>query len=187
MVDIRTLLSEFETQHESRGMIDDLKLLYNSTVENKYKNILELGVLHGNSTRVFALAASILKNCNITSVDIEEGCCKEAYEKLKQYELEKYVKFVTSDSVEFLLDQDDDFFDCIFIDTSHTYKQTIVELFLAGLKVKQDGGHIFLHDVHMPNVSSAIELFMSYNKHLKYIKYHTPAGLEFIGMSRREI
>lgn len=185
MVDIHTLLSEFETQHESRGMIDDLRLLYNSTLENKYKNILELGILHGNSTRIFALAAKNLKKCKVTSVDIEEGCCKEVYEKLKQYNLEKYIEFVTSDSIEFLLDQPDNSFDCIFLDTSHTFKQTVVELFLCGIKIKQNGGHIFLHDIHMPGVSSAIDLFLSYNPHVEYRKYNTPAGLGFIVMKRR--
>lgn len=182
MIDINDLIKEFENIHESKGMVEDIKILYKYAIENQYKNILELGILHGNSTKTFALAASKIPGCLFTSVDIEEYCIEEMKQKLKVYGLEKYVNFVNSDSVKFMESQPDKTYDCIFIDTSHSLNQTIAELFVAALKV-QPGGHIFMHDTAMPEICRAIEIFKQYTK-LDFWNFSTPAGLGLIEMKK---
>jgi predicted O-methyltransferase YrrM len=179
MKTFKELLEEFKVVHVSLGMLEDVKLLYDYATGMKFQRILEFGVLHGNSTRTFASAASVTQNCHITSVDVEQGCIDEVSRKLKDDNLEKYVTFHKDNSIDFLLHQPNGAWDCIFIDTDHRFVQTVAELFLAGLKVKQTNGFIFMHDTNMGEVAQAIELFKSYvpcgHKH-----FNTPAGLDVI-------
>ncbi len=173
------LLAEFSQLHEAIGMLEDVKILYQYVVENKFRNVLELGTLHGNSCRTFACAASTLPNTYITSIDIEKGCLDECLEKLKKDGTERFVTFKHKDSVKFLQEQQDNFWDCIFIDTDHRLIQTIAEIFLAGTKVKQNGGYIFMHDTGMLEVRQAIELLQKYRK-VEHERFNTPAGLDLI-------
>jgi predicted O-methyltransferase YrrM len=175
------LIKELETLHSAKGMIGDLHCFYTYTKERNFKNVLEFGVLHGNSTRTWACAASELPDTHITSVDIEQGCLDETLEKLKNDGLDKYVTLIKSNSVDFLKVQPDDYYDCIFIDTDHRYAQTVTELFLAAKKVKQKGGFIFMHDTCMPEVREAIGLFKSYMP-IKHYMLDTPAGLDILIM-----
>ncbi len=173
------LLAEFSTLHESIGMLEDVKILYQYITENKFKNILEIGILHGNTCRTFACAASILPDTCITSVDIEQGCIDVCREKIEHDGTDKYVKFYCSDSVKFLNQQPFFNYDCIFIDTDHRLTQTIAEIFLAGTRVLQNGGCIFMHDTGMLEVQQAIDLF-KYYKFIKHVHFQTPAGLDLI-------
>jgi len=183
MKDWNELLSELGTLHESIGMFEDLKIFYEYTLKYKYNNILEIGILHGNSNRTFACAASVLPNTKITSVDIEQGCINECYAKLKNDGFEQYVTYVKSDSVKFLHQSNDNYWDCIFIDTDHRLTQTLAEIFLAGLKAKQNGGHIFMHDTGMQEVRDAIEVFKKYKKY-KHTRFQTNAGLDLLELTQ---
>ncbi len=185
MKNFNELLLEFDSLHEAKGMLEDVKILYDYTITRGFQNILELGVMHGNSTRTFACAASNLPNTHVTSVDIEEQCCDEVSQRLQSDGLASFVTFVTSDSIEFLNKQPDDFYDCIFIDTTHEFKQTLCELFLASFKVKQHKGYIFMHDVAMPQVVTAIEAFMKCDPNCTFEKFSTPAGLGLVKINRK--
>jgi hypothetical protein len=47
------------------------------------------------------------------------------------------------------------------------------------LKVKQSGGHIFMHDTGMQEVREAIDVFSFYRK-FKHTRFQTPAGLDLL-------
>jgi predicted O-methyltransferase YrrM len=177
------LLKEFSTLHESIGMLEDVKILYKYVTEKKFKNVLELGILHGNTCRTFACAAATLPDTHITSVDIEQGCVDVCKEKITHDGTYNYVTFYQSDSVKFLNNQPYYSFDCIFIDTDHRLTQTLAELFLAGTRVLQDGGHIFMHDTGMLEVQQAIDLFKHYRL-IEHTRFQTPAGLDLIVLRR---
>jgi predicted O-methyltransferase YrrM len=162
MKTIEELLKEYLESYESKGMVNDAKILHDYVSERQLKNVLEFGVLHGSTTRALAIAASKVPECNYVSVDIEQGCIDEATRKLKEDGTENFVKFVCSDSIKFLQEQTPDFWDFIFIDTDHTIKQTIAELFMAGVCIKQKNGYIFMHDAHMDGVKNTASLFRSY-------------------------
>lgn len=160
---IDELIKEYLESYESKGMWNDSKILHDYVVERKLKNILEFGVLHGSTTRALAIAASKIEDSNYVSVDIEQGCIDEASAKLEEDGTLKYVKFVCSDSIKFLQSQPYNRWDLIFIDTDHTLRQTVAELFLAASRIKKDNGYVFMHDAHMDGVRQAGELFKFYN------------------------
>jgi predicted O-methyltransferase YrrM len=177
MININDLIEEFENNHESKGMVEDCKILYRYAIENQYKNILELGILHANSTKVFALAAFQIPNCRFTSLDIEQYCIDEAKQRLQVYGLESFANFVNLDSVKFLETQPDGSYDCIFIDTNHELKQSLAELFLSALKSNK---HIFLHDTSMPGVMKSIETLRKFEPQYEIMNFPTPSGLGLV-------
>lgn len=80
-------------------------------------------------------------------------------EKFKQ---EKGISIVKSDSVNFLLDQPQDSLDFVYIDTLHTYDQTIKELNAAYSCVKPNGyicGHDYCKLFH--GVIDAVQEFVA--------------------------
>lgn len=183
---LESLIKEYNESYESRGMTLDAHTMYNFIIDRNLKKVLEIGVLHGSTTRFFALAVSQLKDASLTSVDIENQCLEEAKQKLESDGTLTGVNFVCSDSVKFLSDQPFNSWDLIFIDTDHTLKQTIAEVFLAGLVAKQDGGHIFLHDATMPDVIAAIRVFSEYNKGTcSMTAFKTESGLVLIQMEKK--
>ena len=183
---IENLIKEYNDSFESRGMSLDALTLHNFVVTRKLKNILEFGVLHGSTTRALALAASKVVGSNYVSVDIENQCLVEAKEKLINDGTDKYVTFVCSDSIKYLSGQPANYWDLIFIDTDHHLKQTLTELFLAGITVKQNGGLIFLHDASMPEVMQAINIFEFYNKgKCSSTIFRTESGLVLITMEKK--
>ena len=177
------LLAEFSILHESIGMLEDLKVFHQYTTTKQYQNILELGILHGNSNRTFAFAASKLPNTYLTAVDIEQGCIDQCAAKTTNDGTRQYVTYIKSDSVKFLHQSNDNYWDCIFIDTDHRLTQTLAEIFLAGLKAKQNGGHIFMHDTGMQEVRDAIEVFKKYKKY-KHTRFQTNAGLDLLELTQ---
>lgn len=180
MKNINELLEEYKNVHLSMGMLDDVKFMHKFATENKFMNILELGILHGNSTRAFAIACSETGG-HLTSVDIEPACIDEVYQKIKDDGTLDFVTFKTADSIDFLYHQPDGYWDCIFIDTSHLLLQTIGEIFLAAQKVKQNGGYLLLHDTNQEGVDRALKLFLQYNsKCVTFQNHYTNAGLGVI-------
>jgi predicted O-methyltransferase YrrM len=117
--------------------------------------ILELGVRSGNSTRAFLEVADKL-DANVISIDIDDCSCVANSPRWKFYQM---------DDLNFnqhLL------IDVLFIDTSHTYEQTLKELEKFEPMVKR-GGVIFLHDtISKPEVLEAIKTYLHTNSHLRF-------------------
>ena len=174
-------LYEFFKVEEFKGMAEDVIILYHYALKFKFKNILDLGVgPEGNSTRAFSLAASQLTDYGSTvfSVDIDKKCIEDMLKRLQKLGLEKYVTFINDDSINVLKQSPFWFYDCIFMDTSHEYKQTLVELFWANLRLNQsDKGCIFIHDTIKPEVKEPIEIFLSYSPQYIHIEFNTEGGL----------
>lgn len=176
MITFNELLKEFESLHESIGMLPDVKLLHDYVVNNKLTEILELGILHGNSSRTFAVAASEIGG-HVMSVDIEKACIDDVSQRLKKDGTENFVTFVESDSIKFLLKTPDLTYDCIFIDTNHLYRQSIAEISVAMQKIEKDG-YLFLHDTNQEGVAQAITIFMKYvSDKISFTNHQTNAGL----------
>ena len=162
------------------GMTEDTLILYHYAMNFKFKNILELGVgPYGNSTRTFALASSQIPDSKFISVDIDENCIKEMSKKLQELGLDKYVTFIVDDSINVLRQSPSSFYDCIFMDTSHEYKQTLTELFLAASKINlhNDNACIFLHDTMKMEVWEPINIFLAYSPYWLHIEFNTEGGL----------
>ena len=114
------------------------------------KLVLELGVRTGNSTRAFLSALESL-NGKLISIDVLD--CSDVSNSPNW-------EFHQIDDLNF---ETDDEFDIIFIDTSHTYEQTLAELRKFAPKLK-NGGVILLHDtITVPSVLQAIQMYLKEN------------------------
>lgn len=153
---------------------EHLQTLYLLTIELNLKNILELGTRTGESTVALLLAAREL-NGKVTSVDIDS--CDEARQKIKNLDLQAYWNFIHMDDLK--LDWDEPI-DHLFIDTSHTYEQTISEFKKFEPLVKK-GGLITLHDIiSCPPVLEAINHYISGRSDLRFYKFFHNNGLGVI-------
>jgi len=151
-----------------------LMTLYMLTQQLRLSTILELGVRTGESTIAFLFAAKEIGGM-VTSIDIAD--CPEAKDKISSFGLSKYWHFVKGDDL--LIDWNIPI-DHLFIDTSHTYDQTLKELqkFEPWVNV---GGIITLHDiVTFPDVLRAINDYLREAKGLKMYKYFHNNGLAII-------
>jgi predicted O-methyltransferase YrrM len=121
-------------------------------------NVLELGVRGGSSTAAFLAAAEEGRVDRLWSVDVNDcgGIWAHGHRSWT---------FIQSDSVdrrriEHLAKHQGHrlpgAFDVLFIDTSHTYPQTLMELTTWGPLVKPDG-LILLHDAYTQGVQDAVE------------------------------
>jgi predicted O-methyltransferase YrrM len=167
---------------EAVDMKDDMAILYMAVKTNKPAGILELGAGAGLSTRALALAAQEISlesgsdPCMVVSVDIDNVRINDVKEKLKAEGLENQVAFVNEDSVSFVKRNCQKIVDFFFIDTDHTYKQTLAEIVLAA-PMLSNKGYIFMHDTRYIEVFDAIQTFLRQNCQYIYIDYATPAGL----------
>jgi len=129
-------------------IIEHVQFLYDICFEVDAKVILEFGVREGTSTKVFLMAAPEL-NARVISVDIED--CSKIVES-------PYWEFHQMNDLDYEIDKP---IDVLFIDTSHTYDQTLAELRkFAPLVAKT--GVILLHDTeHCPEVKQAIYTFLN--------------------------
>ena len=133
------------------------------------KDLLELGVRGGLST-IGLLYACEENNSHLYSVEIinEKNSDEESIKLITQTRknvkylgLEKYWTFKQCNDLDYECDREYDF---IFIDTSHEFKQTLLELekFSGFIKI---GKTIFLHDTlhksHCRDVMGAIGQFMT--------------------------
>lgn len=147
-----------------KDISEHLTTLFFLVIEFNLKNILELGVRDGISTIALTEAASQI-NGHVYSVDIDS--CESAKIKLKELGLDKYWTFLQGNDLEIGKKWEKEL-DHIFIDTSHSYNQTLQELkifepFLCS------GGFITFHDTRaFPGVLRAIKDFINENKN----KFH---------------
>jgi len=133
-------------------MADYVSILAHFIENAKIKTVLELGVGSGRSSEEILKALPI--DSYLWSIDINS--CLEAKERLKSFK-KKWTFFSDTDDREidsrFIPDVD-----MIFIDTSHTYEHTLMELEKFSGKALH---WIFLHDtISNPEVTQAIEIFL---------------------------
>lgn len=161
---------------ESRMIIptdihEHLSTLYMLTVEFNLKKILELGTRTGESTVALLEAAKKIGG-NVTSIDIDS--CLDAKKLVTSVHLEDCWNFIQGDDLAVKWDGE---IDHLFIDTSHTYEQTIAELTKFVPFVKP-GGIVTLHDIiSCPEVLSAINDYLRDKKNIKFYKFFNNNGL----------
>jgi len=154
-----------------------LGTLHLLTVELNLKKVLELGTRTGESTITFLEAAKEIGG-NVTSIDIVP--CFEAKKLVKDMNLEKNWNFILSDDL--AIDWNEPI-DHLFIDTSHTYEQTLAELTKFEPFVNH-GGIISLHDIiSCPDVLAAIKDYIKNRRDLKMYKFFHNNGLAILRKS----
>lgn len=147
----------------------DVDFLKQFCLDINARHILELGVRAGHSTCAF-LSAIKSKKGKLVSIDIDD--CSDVF---------------NSPDWEFHRMNDLDFdtnaqFDIIFIDTSHTYDQTLAELRKFAPNLKKNGA-ILLHDtISYPPVSQAIQAYLKENPNKYECANHR--GFSGIGILR---
>ena len=174
-------LEKFFLDQTGISMQEDILLLYHFTKNLKFKNILELGIgEEANSAKAFcyAISQSPEPKPTFTSIDIDENHIKQCMEILKGYGYDKYITPILSDSIEFLKNAPQKYYDCIFIDSSHEFQHTLDEIVWSSIKIKPEG-YIFLHDTRKDGVGQAIFGFLSNNRYT-YTEFNTVAGLGLI-------
>lgn len=132
--------------------IDSTKLLLNRTelLQHLPKGgvVCEMGVANGDYSK------EIMKICNPSKLHLVDIWASDRYNKSLQHHVEQYfAKEIESKQVEINLGLStsvvsqfpDDYFDWIYIDTSHNYEVTKAELEMYASKVKP-GGYIAGHD-----------------------------------------
>jgi len=128
-----------------------LSFLKQICFDTNAKLVLELGVRKGESTRSFLSAMEKL-NGKLISIDIDD--CSGVSNSPNW-------EFHQMNDLDF--DTNSDEFDIIFIDTSHTYEQTLAELRKFAPKLKSSGV-ILLHDtLTFQSVSEAIQTYLKEN------------------------
>ncbi|MDH3618649.1 MAG: class I SAM-dependent methyltransferase [Nitrosopumilus sp.] len=163
LTDLTNILSKtqlpikYTLQHITKGsdISDHLTTLYFLTVENNLKRTLELGVREGEST--IALAEGVSKiGGHLWSMDILE--CSLAKTRMSEYGLNEHWTFLQGDD-KMLAGSWNQKVDHIFIDTSHTFDDTLKELTLFEEFVIP-GGYITMHDTQSSDVLKAIDVFL---------------------------
>jgi len=118
-----------------------LMTLFSLILQNKSKNILELGVRFGDTTEPMIAAASLTEG-KITCVDIQQTLwkCPE--------DLKDIYTFIKSDAIKFLEEaiNKEEYYDFVYIDDWHTGPHVKKELELID-KLTDNKSIIVLHDL----------------------------------------
>jgi len=153
---------------------EHLATLFMLTVELNLKTIVELGTGPGESTIALLYAAKQIGG-KVNSIDTDP--CLEAKEKIKALGLQEYWTFIQGDDLKVEWNKP---IDHLFIDTSHTFNQTIRELEKYEPYVNY-GGIITIHDiVGYPEVLQAINSYIKDRTDLRLYKYFNNWGLGII-------
>jgi predicted O-methyltransferase YrrM len=150
-----------------------LTTLYMLAVEFNAKSILELGVRGGESTVALLQAAKEIGG-SVTSIDWYWDGCPTAKKRVKEYGFEPYWKFILTDDRTIDWNQP---INLLFIDTSHEYEHTLMELRKFEPFVVPRG-IIILHDtITCLDCAKALETYMEGRTDLKPYKYVNNNGL----------
>jgi cephalosporin hydroxylase len=128
---------------------EHLETIYNLTVKEKPKFIVELGVRGGESTFVFEKAAKRF-DAYLLSVDIEDidfycGYSKWIFFKGDDIQLGKsFLSFVKEKKLPEKID-------VLFIDTSHRYDHTVLEI-ETWFPYLSDNGLVIFHDTNISTI-----------------------------------
>lgn len=135
MPGIRELLSyDFYNPHGAGTSTHEKLFIHSLLAESKFPLIMEIGVSRGHMT-LWMAAAQALHGGKMISVDnyskVHGGSAvdeKQALKRLKDNNLDHIVDFVTSDSVEFLKEQETDSFDFIWVDGDHSFNGALDDI-----------------------------------------------------------
>jgi predicted O-methyltransferase YrrM len=159
---------------------EHLITLWMLAVEHGFLRVLELGTRTGESTIALLLAAK-RNGGHVTSIDMD--ACVAARQAVEKLNLSDYWTFMQHDDLQVGWNEP---IDLLFVDTSHTYEQTLKELEKFEPHVLE-GGIIVMHDiVHDPPVDQAIMNYIKERSGLRLYRYLNNNGLAIIfkGKSR---
>lgn len=145
---------------------EHLPTLYSLAVELKAKVVIELGVRTGESTIPFLEAMQVTEG-HLWSVDVE--ACESAKKKMKDFGLDSRWTFTMLDDISYGMHVWDRSkkADIIFVDTSHEYRQTEMEINVFEPLLRRGGLMIFHDTVSFPQgVLKPIQEFLA--KHPGY-------------------
>lgn len=142
--------------------------------------IVELGTYHGRSTMFFSLASP---NCQIITIDLcKQYDVKNIIPKSADPEVlaRPNVTQIPGDCLEIAtaFNEYHKLIDFLFIDTRHTYEDTLANL-EAWFKHVKKGGYIALHDYHdgFPGVKQAVDQFLKVRPEFSRIELGLGIGL----------
>lgn len=172
-----------KTYKEHARLFVDMEPHVDTLVEyaGKAKRILELGTRSGVST--WAFLTGLPEDGTIISVDFDERLMVEGWVPPQVTEDPRF-RFIEAD------DTDHDTFimlaetfpDIVFIDTSHTFAHTLLELTLYSQAVPE---YFILHDYALDDVKNAVETFLVSNKDYEIEKVEeSPWGLVILTNTR---
>lgn len=145
-------------------IIEHLPTIQKVCFQVEAQTILELGVRDGNSTRALLEAARVL-DAQVISIDIED-CSWVAKDSRWTFHQMDDMKF----KIDFPVD-------VLFIDTSHTYDQTIRELNKFTRWITPNGV-VMLHDtISCPPVLDAINDFLNEDYQWRFEHHKNNNGL----------
>lgn len=135
---------------------DEAFMLHALVLSRKPLNILEIGVRYGGSTRIMAEALRTLDEQGILTggkIDAVDGSDRFDFEPPN--DLRSYINVIRKNSPEGVPNK---IYDLIHIDGSHKEKNVLVDLSVCCKRV-HPGSLIIMHDVNLPGVRRAIEIF----------------------------
>ena len=171
----------------------DQKIIFKIIRALGSKNVLEIGTHIGSSTVSIALAmfqkneAFFLKTVDIRNVNddylkpwLEFKSKNSPKNNLKLIELDSFVEFKKSDSLNFL-EKESRKYDFIFLDGSHRADHVYKEVSLA-LKLLSSNGLILLHDYYPSSapIPGPNEAFQRINKENKLLSIYHLVDLPFV-------
>lgn len=159
-------MSEFDKLWKwarSRGMFQqeymELKHIYDLMKNCDCQSYLEVGSAEGSSLYILGNTSK-----EIAYIDIDEDHTREARKDAIKH-LEKDVKAYHGDSRSSSTHPISRKYDCVLIDGGHDYDTVYSDCMMyAPLATK----YIFWHDIQLPEVRRAIDVFMARNKLGKY-------------------
>jgi len=158
-----------------------LPTLFMLSTEFKSRTIVELGTRGGLSTTAFLLAAKRTGG-HVFSFDIDP--CIDAKKQIERLGLEEYWTFTQADDLKVPWNKT---IDHLFIDTSHTFAQTLAELQKFERYVKQ-GGIITMHDfVSFVEVDDALRKYAGNRTDLRIYRYFNNNGLAVVFKEAHDI
>lgn len=144
------------------------KILYDTILKNNYREVLEIGVREGFSTRALLLALRII-NGHLDSIDIVN--CVTAFKNVEKLGLSGYWTFILGNSTDLGKTWAREV-DMLFLDAGHLYEETVLELELFAPWVRYE---ILLHDTKaFPSVRKAIDTFLEERTEWIYTELDTP-------------
>lgn len=146
-------LTELRAEYEARAhtpsdIVEHLPKLHAAVERYTRPRVLELGVRSGNSTSAF-LAAAGLVHGHVWSVDVTEPAVPEWWRDTGRWTLT-----VGNDLDPQVLAAQPGAVDVLFIDTSHTYEDTMAELAAYVPRVRP-GGTVLCHDTELERPEQA--------------------------------
>lgn len=159
---------------ESTDMGEYGELMFDECVKRNAKNILEIGVANGVSTRIL-LEACKQTGGRLTSVDVNAKC--------KLAVKDPNWTFIHENSAFVLYDEA---VDVLVIDSSHYYTETLVEL-TRFMMLVNPGGIVFLHDFGLTGVYRAVvEYMIKFNEwSLRMVNTNTKTPHQALGVMER--